>query len=200
LLIDTPDVAGTPSQLYSIGTFQIASEGQPSSYVVGELWVAYHIRLYRPRLSATSAMQDAVFYNTASGACTETHPMSTSVSVFPPQPTWAMIPSGSSNSFVLTDPGSYLVNLAYSGVSNMTNYPTIAFGTNVVTDGTLAPWSDNAVGGEDGTTPDKVTMLIGKYLVSTAGTGALNTMTINGTGGMTSGNFTLRIFHSVDLN
>lgn len=40
-------------RMYDLGNFQIATEGMQTVYTVGELWVTYHVRFRKPRLSFT---------------------------------------------------------------------------------------------------------------------------------------------------
>lgn len=45
--------------LYDLGNFQVSTEGMTSAYVVGELWVTYHVRLSRPSLEHISELIDS---------------------------------------------------------------------------------------------------------------------------------------------
>jgi len=51
---DAPPPIGADLRFYDLGNFQYATKGMQSSYVVGELWVTYHVRLSKPRIWATS--------------------------------------------------------------------------------------------------------------------------------------------------
>lgn len=46
-----PVPIGAAPQLYDICNLQVATQGQPSAYVVGELWVTYDIVLQKPRIT-----------------------------------------------------------------------------------------------------------------------------------------------------
>lgn len=49
LYVSRGNAEGTP-QLYDLGLLQIGTEGMPSAYVCGEIWVSYHVRLSRPSM------------------------------------------------------------------------------------------------------------------------------------------------------
>jgi len=54
-------------QLYDTGNFEYATQGMQSSYVVGELWVSYHVRLTKPRLDLTPTTGSALFQSSPAG-------------------------------------------------------------------------------------------------------------------------------------
>lgn len=62
--------AGQDQRLYDIGTFTLATSGQSSSYVIGELWVTYCVELLKPKLPATigGGVASYHFYRTGANA------------------------------------------------------------------------------------------------------------------------------------
>lgn len=43
--------SGANPQLYDIGNFSIATDGQPSAYVIGQVWVVYDITFHKPKMT-----------------------------------------------------------------------------------------------------------------------------------------------------
>lgn len=98
-------------RLYDLGRFQIATVGMQGSYTVGELWVTYHIKLFKPRIAGSLGVNlPCTHYTslTSSGGGSfyspSLRPGSTFSLTFP-----------TNNSFVFNRLGTFLVNLSYIG-------------------------------------------------------------------------------------
>jgi len=49
----SPVPANADARLYDLGLFQVATKGMQTVYTCGELWVTYHVRLLKPKISPT---------------------------------------------------------------------------------------------------------------------------------------------------
>jgi hypothetical protein len=66
-----PVPPGSAINLYDVGIFQIATEGQPAAGaggVIGELWCTYNIRLLKPILTKSITGASSDFFTSASGS------------------------------------------------------------------------------------------------------------------------------------
>jgi len=52
----TPSAPAGSLLSYDLGNFSFASQGMPSAYITGELWVSYHVRLSKPKLGSPSSL------------------------------------------------------------------------------------------------------------------------------------------------
>lgn len=51
---------GADQRMYDMGRFQIATQGMQASANIGEIWVSYHIRLMKPKLSTEAIGESAI--------------------------------------------------------------------------------------------------------------------------------------------
>lgn len=125
-------------QLYDLGNFEYATQGMQSAYVVGELWVSYHVRLSKPRLDLTPY----------EGSCriVSTPPFTAGVSSVQGTSGWAFAgPQLGGVSFVyssgipgrpiqISNVGYYFVvaNFANQLVTGVAGGPVLVTGTNII--------------------------------------------------------------------
>jgi len=132
--------SGQDSRFYDLGNFQIATVGQQANgVVIGELWVTYHIKLSKPRLTSLSDVASIDHFQfTQTGATTYTTPVAVTGSGGNTSLAYV-----SSNTFQLTatKPSVYLVIINYSGAA-FTATGNIAKGS-ATNFSPATVWSDN---------------------------------------------------------
>lgn len=74
---DSAVPSGQDPKLYDLGLFQLCTVGSQAAAVIGELWVSYHIELYKPRLT-NDVYQGAVSY-LYNSAYTDANPLGTGI-------------------------------------------------------------------------------------------------------------------------
>jgi len=129
--------AGADLRFYDMGNFQIATQGMQSSYVVGELWVTYDIRLIKPRLDRTIVpivdQGFAILKSSPNNSATVTQIFGTAGGIVVPGSTLVSSVGILGNSVLLSEAGTYVVvTLAASLVAVTGSYlPTL--GANLAT-------------------------------------------------------------------
>lgn len=175
----TTPPAGTDIRLYDLGNFQYATVGMQSAYAVGELWVSYHVALYKPRISVpldasvlSAHIRESAATTAAAGAL-----LGTSGGAVDPDST-LQISLITNNSFTIVRPGVYSVACNWVG-STIAALPVLT----VTSGGTkLTILNDNASNGNAiyGTTNAALVCVVSV-------TGALGALiTLSGLTGMAS--------------
>ncbi len=117
--------SGGDIRLYDVGKFQFATVGMPAStpYTVGELWVSYHIRLLKPRISTVLTSGGATFVGGMSA--NETNPLS-GITFSEGNPLIGYRSSVQpSNGFVFPFAGVYRCGFRYISSVDITTEPTL---------------------------------------------------------------------------
>lgn len=110
-----PAPLGSDLRLFDMGNFQIATVGMQSSYVVGELWVTYDLRLRKPRLP-----KEPIGFG-YSHLVTQPAAGGTNVKLFGANGEWLydsllLTYDKPSGGIVLANPGTYLLSLCTTGL------------------------------------------------------------------------------------
>lgn len=111
-----PPPSNSDLRMYDLGTFQFATRGMPSVYTCGELWVSYHVRLLKPRISPT-VYEDYLHLSTPLDTASAANPMAGVVSVYDPAG-WFTGPSSfiqiiSPTQLLISEPGWYKVEWSW---------------------------------------------------------------------------------------
>jgi hypothetical protein len=174
--------AGADARMYDMGNFQIATVGMQSAYVVGELWVSYHVVLKKPRSYAYTVGLGNInhFYNSISSTGTTTNPFGVT-SVLSPQSDLAEVSIYGplpGRSVLFSFPGSYMCVLSITGTASITG-ATITLGANLNASPNYSNNSSSAVGFGNST------LFLGVYTLTVlaAGVGSANIATVSATGG-----------------
>jgi len=123
-LLVGPLPAGGQPQLYDIAQLQIATQGQPTVYICGELWVTYDIVLQKPRISSSFGPTQVVsFPNTTS---TGLLPGGSSGWRFAGNPLACYRTIGLPSAFTLGLAGNYLLEFYGFGAGYSTNPLTVS--------------------------------------------------------------------------
>jgi len=183
---------GADQRMYDLGNFQYAVSGMQSSYVVGELWASYHIKLKKPRIGSGLGFWSHITEGAAASG-TAAAPLGTTGGVISSSSVLLGVSIGAvkTTQFVLQIPGQYLINMVVvSGNSNITSAPTLALGSNITS--TLLILVDNTVGSASNFTSTHA-FFSGIVNVVSGGNGAANTLTIGGLATMSGGIMDLMI-------
>lgn len=135
-----------PAQLYQLANLQVATQGQPSAYVVGELWVTYDISFKKPRPSSALPSNPFLTLSTyPKGSGTAANPQGTSG--------WAALGNlavgagasvyGTAVNFVIFNPGCYLFLVFVKG-TGLTNRPYIIGAVDSSAGANELDWSNGA--------------------------------------------------------
>lgn len=130
--------AGADPRLYDLGTFTVATQGQQSTYQVGELWVSYDVVLRKPRMSTETTLGPTTYAHIMCGTvakdCTQYSPFSPTldqiVTRYSSMPTeaYSLTPA----TIVLQIPGVYAINVAFlDNVDTFSSAATYATGSNL---------------------------------------------------------------------
>jgi hypothetical protein len=187
--------AGADQRMYDLGNFEFATVGMQSAYTVGELWVSYHVRLKKPRISSAGPNDSnyAHIVELASGTAATASRLGTAANPTNRITTLsnlAGVIAVDPNKIILSNPGNYLVVGAFDGSIN--SIPGLGIGSNIVAgnaifvDNTLSTFAifsatGNAVG-------------LWTLSVTAAGIGANNTITLTGLATFASGTSDVMIF------
>lgn len=184
--------AGADQRMYDLGNFQYATQGMQSAYTVGELWVSYHVALKKPRIQPDTNSEYAHITALPVSSATAVAPLGTTGgSLLPQSNLLGVLPSAAAptTSFVLSNPGNYLVALGAKG-STITSAASFTRGSNITLlanffDGTLsaAISSFNATNAVNS---------VG-FQVTAYGTGDANTITIGGLATMAAANLDILV-------
>jgi len=178
-------------RLYDIGLFEYATQGMQSVYSVGELWVSYDVILKKPRISPVATLGTVPQY-----ALLQAFPLNTADATHI-WGTTGLIPSVNSTmtvpftvgatttgSLYLTNPGKYSIDWYFNQAgTTVTAKATATLGANLAL--------DNFVFGLDGynlfTSTQAVANIV--VVVSSAGAGAANALTLSVPTGLSAANF-----------
>jgi len=185
LYIRTGAVTTGDLRMYDMGNFQVATAGMQSAYVVGELWVSYHVRLKRPRINPigpSSVYSHFVTSPVASG--TAASPLGTGGGSIESSSNLIGIQIDSASTFEIQYPGVYKIDIhAITANNNIAATSSISRGSNITAgpdiydeDGSSTFGAFNAAGA--------VSLFSAVVTVNTYGTGSSNTITMSG---LTSG-------------
>lgn len=170
---------GEDVQFYDLGNFQIATTGmQAGVTTIGELWVSYHVRLLKPRLeiplNATAKYSHIAEF--AAATATTAAPLGLAGGITSPSSNLPGILSITTVSFVMAQPGNYLISARFRSATNLTSNPSLAFGANIVA------FNGYEVGTASSVSSSILLFASMIYLVTVnaVGTAAANTVTIAG--------------------
>lgn len=186
---------GQDQRLFDLGLFQIATQGSQATCDVGELWVTYHVRLFKPKFIMSS------FSNTMYGRVVS-YPIGTASATnqFGSGGGFVIggLPLQSStygsynpiNSIVLPYVGHYLILIVCG--SNCTANNNVTFGSNINGDtGAMTSISYGLPMVASG-----YGIILSFLNVSTAGSGANNIVTLPTLTGLSSGNIDCLVLYS----
>jgi len=178
--------SGADARLYDMGTFQFATQGMQSSYVVGELWVSYHILLKKPRINPNTSNEYAHLTEFPRNGATAAAIFGSSGASLTSLSNLAGIlasPTTPTTSIIIENPGYYLINLTFVG-NSATSIITSACGSNI-TFGAVNCLrnTNNSISFFNSTSATWEQIVY----VSLAGSGVANTITFTGPTGATSG-------------
>lgn len=180
-------------QLYDLGNFEYATQGMQSSYVVGELWVSYHVRLSKPRLDLTTASGSARFVSTPPQTATSVQIQGTTglVTSYSTIPTVTVVTTTAANGRGITvgGVGFYQIVIAFTNASVTAGSGTaINPGANIVLGPAVFPGSianPNPSSGY-GSGSGVYGVSVYYFQVKENGTGPDNFLNINNVGGNAS--------------
>ncbi len=172
-------------RLYDLGLFSVGTQGMQSSYVAGELWVSYHVRLSKPRISPTYTVPWYHYFSQDAASATA---FGTGAEVL--SSTWSAIAGSTSGvkdttHILLSNVGYYNLSIEWTNTSApITAQPSITYGANLtlIFNGFFGASNqftvhDQSAGGEFATAQLRIQVL-------TAGTGADNKITVSSITGM----------------
>jgi hypothetical protein len=182
--IRTGAVVSQDLRFYDQGNFQVATVGQQSAYVLGELWVSYKCRLLKPRLQLPGDITEAYAHIRSSLALTASvaYPLGTGGGVVSSLSTIAATPTTAG--FYIPSIGTYLITLLASTGSTLTGNWTTTNGSGILQ---LYDYNNNTSSFASTYTSVTALALITVY-VSTVGYTATNLITLTAPAGYTSGN------------
>lgn len=123
-------IAGADQRMYDMGSFQYATQGMQSSYLCGELWVSYHIKLKKPRLAVDGNAEWAHLTELPAASSTTANPFGTSLTgQLRSSSNLPGVVTINNNSFQIQYTGKYLIEVISSG-TGMTVAPQLSFGAN----------------------------------------------------------------------
>jgi hypothetical protein len=117
--------ASGDERLYDYGKFQIATEGMQSSYVLGELWVTYHVCLVRPRIHVGATTNIACRWDFSYND--KVHPFGAAVERTPHDSRFSVV----DHTITFHQLGNYIVHINFIGNENITELPTVAKGAGI---------------------------------------------------------------------
>jgi len=166
-------------QLYDMGNFQVITQGMQSAYTVGELWVTYHVKFSKPRITpAPAGMYMHVIeqpVNTASNSNplgTATLPLVTSDSNLP-----GCIPVAN-NSIQVPQPGNYVAIVYWVGAT-FSDRGAFTLGTNM----TGIVCANNSATSQDGISTSGKMVSFYFFTVTAAGITSANRIALGGPSG-----------------
>jgi hypothetical protein len=178
--VATPD--GTDLRLYDLGLFQIATVGMQAANVIGELWVSYNVRLYKPRLP--SSLSEGVNFmhivsSPANNAATAAARLGTTGGVLRSSST--LTSTMTTNSFTLNQAGFYCVSASWVGAT-ITATAVFSLGSNMGFKTLLNDDTNTQSASFIATAANTLAII----QVAAEGDGAANTVTISGLTTMTA--------------
>jgi len=183
--VRTGDVTGDDLRFSDLGNFQIATVGMQAAAVIGELWLSYDIILYKPKIQTPIGANLTFAHVTeyAAASATAAAPFGTTAGSGSVR-TGSTLPTVvTSTTFTLPLVGTYLC--AASWVSaNVGASPIFTEGANLTG---LSILNNNAGAEISNYGPNIAASMFAVYTVTSAGTGAANTVTVTGLTSMTGG-------------
>jgi hypothetical protein len=184
LYIRTPTIGiQGDRRFYDLGTTYVATQGQNTGAVIGELWVSYKIKLLKPKL-VNSYNGYAQIVSDPIGSITTANPFGTSDGRL----------TAGSNSNMLQRVSATQVLLPSAGIFSFTFfvYATTPIGSQITATGGLnivpATWFNNSSSaGQSGSLANNGLVPV-YYAVMVAGTGPANYITIGGMNAVVAGN------------
>ena len=188
--------AGSDLRMYDMGNFQIATEGMQSSYVIGELWVVYRLRLRKPRLPIGMLPSDTAAYahirESPDGQSIETQPFGPGEGKTSSASDEDIAHAISTNAVRLPSMGDYLVLTCCFTSTGLNPGFTIAPGPNIDPGPNL--FGDNAVN-SFGFGTANIWMNVATFTVNTSGETVANNLSwALPTGTYPSGTFDVFVF------
>jgi len=178
--------SSSDQRMYDIGSFQYATQGMQSAYVVGELWVSYHVLLKKPRMSPNGTSTFAHIVESVPTGGTSAAPFGTSAVIRSSSNLLGIaVGANPATQFQIQIPGNYLISAHwFTGNSNITSAMSLSLGSNITS--TNLVLEDSTVGS---TTNFTSTKSFGQFVVKVVagGNGAPNTVTVSGLATMTGG-------------
>lgn len=160
---------------YNYGNFSYFTQGMASAYVVGELWITYHVKFRKPRLNTNIGGASAVhMVGTPAHTATNGSPFGTS-GIVQRTSNSSIVASNTAQAFVMATPGYYYMSGIWStGNNNITGDAQWTFGANFTNGANIIL--------ENSTASNQVhsganAQLAVYFIVTAAGTGAANTIT-----------------------
>lgn len=200
LFVRQVDSVVTDRLLYDLGTFQIATQGMPVAYTCGELWVTYHVKLSRPRISTIGQNQMSIGWATPLNSATQDAglggtsgfaDMTSSTLGFQPVP--GVFFAG--NRVVLSKLGKYaiIISAKTSSGAGPTNTVNVTLGSNINAN-VDALWSTgNPIKFETYNAASKDGMMYWNYEVMAEGIDSSNWVTFTGWTSLSSANVTVQV-------
>lgn len=182
---------GGTLELYDHGTFNYSTSGMPSAYVVGELWVSYHIRFMKPRMNLYAPAAQSYIHLVSSpvDTCASANLFGTTGLQFQSGFISNIITPAGTNSFYLPTPGMYWITCIIQDSGALTSSPAYNLGsgitaqTRLIKNTTIIFAATNAAGGSSST--------CGVFNVTTSGVGSANLVTLSPGAGIDTGNLDL---------
>lgn len=186
--------SGGDARLYDVGSFQYATQGMQSVYVVGELWVTYDIKFSKPRIPPSIGVQSYIHFtegaaNTASAA----NPFGTTAAVIRHADASMNAVTVSTNTSAVinfTQPATYLFMCMWTAAGLISANASNANGANLITVAAFVNYTATGINGFNTTRA----FLSGVITCVTAGSSSFNQVTINGPAGLATGTLDVFIF------
>jgi len=168
-------------QLYDLGNFQVITQGMQSAYIVGELWVTYHVRLSKPRIAPAPVGMYMHVIEQAINTASASHPMGTaSLPVVTTDSNLLGVVPVNNTSIVVPYAGNYLVLATYVG-STFSDAGTMSLGNNMTA---LTTYFENSAAGYDSVSSSGKAAYWLAFTVKTTGFTSANYLIITGPTGM----------------
>jgi len=183
----TESTTGNDLRFTDMGNFFIATSGMQSAYTIGELWVSYDVRLYKPRLTSVSGVPTVQYFHAVQGTGTSTAaaPLSTGFTTnFITPGVASLVTFTSGNTFNFSLPGTYSVTLIWNAL-------TIASGPTLTADNGLSfvnAFDENALSTVGTFTTTRAMACCIAIVPSSSAA-----ISIGGLGSMTSGNLDILV-------
>jgi hypothetical protein len=167
---------GASQSEYDLGNFQVLTAGQQSSYALGHISVEYEIELFKFKQTTSPSS------NLSMHASTTNHFAAATMVLYSvtPVPGSNFVSTIGNNNFTMATPGTYLVNINWTGATGIATAPNLVLGSALAqpllwdndTSIGLTLWSSIAA---------SVTTVV---IVVSPGSGAANTIQVTGLASM----------------
>lgn len=176
---------------YDLGNFQLATVGMQSAYIIGELWVSYHVRLLKPRIDLTPTGTFTHVSETAAASATAAAPFGTTGGTVRVGGNVPGIVAGSTTTINFNNPGTYFLNWRWVG-TGMAGNPGFTYGANMAA-ATQTIFNNSTQADAVTATGSTVLNYTTVLNVHTTGTSTLNAITVVGPTSMAAGKLDLII-------